>query len=34
MPKIPVKIPSQGVPVAAPEIIEKDVDILMVGGGL
>ena len=34
MPKIPVKIAPQGVPVGDPEIIEKDVDILMVGGGM
>lgn len=34
MPKIPVKIPSQGVAIAEPEVIEKSVDILMVGGGM
>ncbi|MFW5488313.1 MAG: adenylyl-sulfate reductase subunit alpha [Desulfovibrio sp.] len=34
MPTIPVKIASQGVPVAEPEIVELDTDILMVGGGM
>ena len=34
MPTIPVKIASQGVAVAEPEIVELDTDVLMVGGGM
>jgi len=34
MPTIPVKDEPKGVALAAPELIEKDVDILIVGGGM
>ena len=34
MPTIPVKIPSQGVAIAEPEIVEIETDALMVGGGM
>ena len=34
MPTIPVKDEPKGVALAEPELIEKDVDILMVGGGM
>ena len=34
MPQIPIKEVAKGVALAEPEIIEKDVDILMVGGGM
>ena len=34
MPTIPVKDEPKGVALAEPELIEKDVDILIVGGGM
>jgi adenylylsulfate reductase, subunit A len=34
MPRIPMKEEPKGLPLAEPEVIEKEVDILMVGGGM
>ena len=34
MPTIPSKMKPQGVAIAEPELIEKEVDILLVGGGM
>jgi len=34
MPQIPVKDKPKGLPLAEPEVVEQDVDILLVGGGM
>ena len=34
MPRIPMKEEAKGVPLAEPEVVQKHVDILMVGGGM